>query len=194
MSKPGCVISTHILHQFRRLLIEHGGIQHAQPTAPLSLRGWLNRLYDNVIKSIPSRYLPHMPTLLLSNGYDQAPTPTPCSIEVTYNEAVTLQSAALPDLFCTAIKPIATGQEIAVLALGHPWLQLLHPPHMRSANLAPNAATRASESPTTNAQCHIVATTNINPGDIVIASRAGNPRQSTIQIVGQFDGSCFHEE
>ena len=194
MSKPGCVISTHILHQFRRLLIEHGGMQHTQPTAPLSLQGWLNRLHDNAIKSIPSRYLPHMPALLLSNGYDLAPTPTPCSIEVTHNEAVTLHSAALPDLFCTAIKPIASGQEIAVLPLGHPWLQLIHPPHMRSTNLAPNATIRAPDLPTANAQCHIVATTNINPGDIVIASEVGNPRQGIIQIVGQFDGSCFHEE
>ena len=97
-------------------------------------------------------------------------------------------------LFCTAIKPIASGQEIAVLPLGHPWLQLVHPPHMRSTNLAPNATIRAPELPTANAQCHIVATTNINPGDIVIASEVGNPRQGIIQIVGQFDGSCFHDE
>ena len=194
MNKPGCVISTHILHQFRRLLIEHGGMQHTQPTSPLSLQGWLSRLHDNAIKSIPSRYLPHMPALLLSNGYDLAPTPTPCSIEVTHNEAVTLHSAALPDLFCTAIKPIASGQEMAVLPLGHPWLQLIQPPHMRSTSLAPNATIQDSDPSTSNAHCHIVATTNINPGDIVIASEAGNPRQSNIQIVGQFDGSCFHEE
>ena len=143
-------------------------MQHTQSVAPLSLQGWLNRLHDNAIKSIPSRYLPHAPALLLSNGYDLAPTPTPCSIEVTYNEAVTLQAAALPDLFCTAIKPIAPEQEIAVLPLGHPWLQLISPPPMRSTNLAPNATIQASELPTPNAPCRIVATTNINPGDIVI--------------------------
>ena len=194
MGKPGCVISTHILHQFRRLLIEHGGMQHTQSEVPLSFQGWLNRLHDNAVKSIPSRYLPHAPTLLLSNGCDLAPSPLPCSMEVTCNEAVTLQAAALPDLFCTATKPIAPGQEIAVLPLGHPWLRLISLPPMQVPHLAPNATIRASEQDTQDAPCHIVATTDINQGDIIITPAAANPNQSIIQIVGQFDGSCFHEE
>ena len=194
MGKTGCVISTHILHQFRRLLIEHGGMQHAQSAVPLSFQGWLNRLHDNAVKSIPARYLPHAPTLLLSNGCDLAPSPTPCSMEVTCNEAVTLQAAALPDLFCTATKPITPGQEIAVLPLGHPWLRLISLTPMQAPGLAPNATIRASGQDTQDAPCHIVATATINQGDIIIAPAVAEPNQRVIQIVGQFDGSCFHDE
>ena len=43
-------------------------------------------------------------------------------MQTTANEAVTLHSAALPDLVCTAITSIAPDQPIAVLPLGHPWL------------------------------------------------------------------------
>ena len=194
MGKAGCVISTHILHQFRRLLIEQGGMQHAQSAVPLSFQGWLNRLHDNAVKSIPPRYLTHAPTLLLSNGCDLAPSPTPCSMEVTCNEAVTLQAAALPDLFCTAIKPIAPGQEIAVLPLGHPWLRLISLPPMQTTGLAPSATIRASQQDTQDAPCHIVATAAISQGDIILASTGTEPSQGAIQIVGQFDGSCFHDE
>ena len=33
----GCVIASHILHQFRRLFLEHGGMQHAPSSVPLSV-------------------------------------------------------------------------------------------------------------------------------------------------------------
>ena len=54
----GCVIASHILHQFRRLLLEHGGMQHAPSSVPLSVPEWLTRLHDNALQAIPTRFLP----------------------------------------------------------------------------------------------------------------------------------------
>ena len=113
---------------------------------------------------------------------------------VTFNEGVTLQAAALPDLFCTATEPIAPGHEIATLPLGHPWLGLVCLPPMQTIGLVPNATIRAPESDIQDAPCLIVATTTISQGDMIIAHVAPEPNRSAIQIVGQFDGSCFHDE
>ena len=44
-------------------------------------------------------------------------------MQTTANEAVTLHSAALPDLVCTALTSIAPDQPIAVLPLGQPGWQ-----------------------------------------------------------------------
>ena len=54
----GCVVASHILHQFRRLLLEHGGMQHSKSSVTLSVPEWLTRLHDNCIQAIPTRYLP----------------------------------------------------------------------------------------------------------------------------------------
>ena len=193
-SKAGCVIATHILHQFRRLLIEHGGMQHAQSTVPLSVQGWLNRLHDNSVKSIPPRYLPHAPALLRPHGTDSEEQPPPCVMEVTCNEAVTLHSAALPELFCTATEPISPGQTIATLPLGHPWLGLITLPQMQSAGLVPNATIASPPQNAPDTPCQIIATLPIGRSDIILARTIEEPDQLTIQIVGQFDGSCFREE
>ena len=60
-------------------------------------------------------------------------------MQTVANEAVTLHSAALPDLVCTAITSIAPDQPIAVLPLGHPWLSLIAPARARVAGFRPNA-------------------------------------------------------
>ena len=58
VNTAGCVIASHILHQFRRLLLEHGGMQHAPSSVPLSVPEWLTRLHDNALQAIPTRFLP----------------------------------------------------------------------------------------------------------------------------------------
>ena len=111
----GCVIASHILHQFRRLLFEHGGMQHAPSSVPLSVPEWLIRQHDNALQAIPTRFLPEpvSPVRLQSAGADNQNHP--CYMQTA--EAVTLHSAALPDLVCTATLSIAPDQPIAVLPL-----------------------------------------------------------------------------
>ena len=58
-------------------------------------------------------------------------------MQTAANEAVTLHSAALPDLVCTATTPIAPDQPIAVLPLGHPWLSLIAQREPGSLDSAP---------------------------------------------------------
>ena len=56
-SVAGCVIASHVLHQFRRLLLEHGGMQHSTSSVTLNITEWLTRLYDNCLQAIPTRFL-----------------------------------------------------------------------------------------------------------------------------------------
>ena len=40
VNTAGCVVASHVLHQFRRLLLEHGGMQHSTSSVPLSVPEW----------------------------------------------------------------------------------------------------------------------------------------------------------
>ena len=136
----GCVVASHILHQFRRLLLEHGGMQHSTSSVTLSVPEWLTRLHDNCLQAIPTRYLPEPSSPIRPQNVDNDHQSHPCYMQTTVNEAVTLHSAALPDLLCTATTAIAPAQTIATLPLGHPWLRLIAPTKACSAGFRLNAA------------------------------------------------------
>jgi hypothetical protein len=115
----GCILASHVLHQFRRLLLEHGGMQHSSSSVSLNITEWLTRLRDNCIQAIPARHL-HDCLPLLGRRHVSATEDQPCHMQITNNDAVTLQSVMLPDLLCTATTAIAPQQIIATLPLGHP--------------------------------------------------------------------------
>ena len=197
-NNTGCVIASHILHQFRRLLLEHGGMQHAQSAVQLSSNEWATRLYDNTVTATPTRYLPPHVELIRPHQPDPLCRTQPCSMKETSNEAVSLQSAALPDLICTATTTIQDGQTIAVLSVGHPWLRLITPPHWQTAGLLPNATiTRTQSDPIQDLveeTCAVVALKPIEPDEMILVHDRPEPSNTVIQLVGQFDGSCLREE
>ena len=195
VNTAGCVIASHILHQFRRLLLEHGGMQHAPSSVPLSVPEWLTRLHDNALQAIPTRFLPELvsPVRPQSAGADNPNHP--CYMQTAANEAVTLHSAALPDLVCTATTLIAPDQPIAVLPLGHPWLSLIAPARARVAGFRPNAKIVPACPDSPDSFCTVTALQSISPDELILAIPPGDtPSEPSIQIVGQFDGSCMHED
>ena len=128
VNTAGCAIASHILHQFRRLLLEHGGMQHAPSSVSLSVPdGQLACMIMPCKRtsSFPSGACVNDKTPACNAGANNQNHP--CHMQTTANEAVTLHSAALPDLVCTALTFIAPDQPIAVLPLGHPWLSLITP-------------------------------------------------------------------
>ena len=61
VNTAGCVIASHIpAISSARLLLEHGGMQHAPSSVPLSVPEWLTRLHDNALQAIPTRFLPEL--------------------------------------------------------------------------------------------------------------------------------------
>ena len=89
VSTVGCVVASHVLHQFRRLLLEHGGMQHSTSSVPLSVPEWLTRLHANSIQAFPTRFLPE-PLSLVRPQHALAGNPNhPCHMQTTTNEAVT---------------------------------------------------------------------------------------------------------
>ena len=137
-------------------------------------------------------------------------------MQTTNNEAVTLQSAALPDLICTATAAIAPEQTIAALPSGHPWLSLITPTRARSAGFHSNAIIKLKrpggsherrwtekfnaiiKPPCPNSpvsMCIVTALQHIGPDEVILACPLDDTQnQPSIQIVGQFDGSSQREE
>ena len=116
-------------------------------------------------------------------------------MQTTANEAVTLHSAALPDLVCTALTSIAPDQPIAVLPLGHPWLSLIAPAGARVAGFRPNAKIVPACPNSPDSVCTVTALQSISPNELILATPPDHaPSEPSIQIVGQFDGSCMHDD
>ena len=162
VNTAGCVVASHVLHQFRRLLLEHGGMQHSTSSVPLSVPEWLNRLHDNSLQAIPTRFLPEPLSLIRPQHANADNLNYPCHMQTTSNEAVTLHSAALPDLVCTATTVIAPNQPIAALPLGHPWLSLIAPTRARSAGFHPNAKITPVCTASPNPLCTVIDSTSIH--------------------------------
>ena len=139
LGNTGCIVASHVLHQFRRLLLEHGGMQHSASAVALSITEWLTGLYDNCVQAIPNQYLHERIPPISRRHVDLAFADCPCQMQVTNNDAVTLQSVMLPDLICTGTAAIAPQQIIATLPLGHPYLRLISPPRAHTVGLHPNA-------------------------------------------------------
>ena len=195
VNTAGCVIASHILHQFRRLLLEHGGMQHAPSSVPLSVPEWLTRLHDNALQAIPTRFLPEPVSPVRPQRAGADNQNHPCYMQTAANEAVTLHSAALPDLVCTALTSIAPDQPIAVLPLGHPWLSLIAPARARVAGFRPNAKIVPACPNSPDSFCTITALQSVSPNELILAIPPDDtPSEPSIQIVGQFDGSCMREE
>ena len=191
----GCIIASHILHQFRRLLLEHGGMQHSTSSVTLSVPEWLTRLHDNCLQAIPTRYLPEPSSPIRPQHVDNDHQSHPCYMQTTVNEAVTLHSAALPDLLCTATTAIAPEQMIATLPLGHPWLSLIAPTKAGSAGFRLNAAIQPVCPRSPASLCNVIALRHINPDEVIFADPGSSTQAPpSIQIVGQFDGSHQREE
>ena len=191
----GCVVASHVLHQFRRLLLEHGGMQHSTSSVTLSVPEWLTRLHDNCLQAIPTRFLPEPSSLIRPRHADTDNQCHPCHMQTTNNEAVTLHSAALPDHICTATTAIAPEQTIAALPLGHPWLSLIAPTRARFAGFHPNAIIKPACPNSPVSLCTVTALQHIGPDEVILACSIDDTQnQPSIQIVGQFDGSCQREE
>ena len=69
----------------------------------LSVPEWLTRLHGNSLRAIPTRFLPESLSLIRPQHAASDNPNHPCHMQTTNIEAVTLHSAALPDLVCTAV-------------------------------------------------------------------------------------------
>ena len=106
-------------------------------------------------------------------------------MQTTNNEAVTLQSVALPDLICTATTAIAPEQTIAALPLGHPWLSLITPTRARFAGFHPNAIITPACPNSPTSMCFVTALQHIGPDEMIFVCPVDDAqKQPPIQIVG----------
>ena len=154
------------------------------PPVPLSVPEWLTRLHDNSLQAIPTRFLSEPLSLIRPQHADSANPNHPCHMQTTNNEAVTLHSAALPDLVCTATTTIAPNQPIAALPLGHPWLSLITPARARSAGFHPNAKIEPACTDSPDSLCNITALQSIGPDEMILALPSDdNQSWPSIQIV-----------
>ena len=165
----GCVIASHVLHQFRRLLLEHGGMQHSTSSVTLSITEWLARLHDNCLQATPTRFLNEQPSPICPRSVGSTDNDHPCHMQITNNEAVTLQSVALPDVVCTATAVLGPEQPVATLPLGHPWLKLISPTNAHRAGLQANVRIEPAGNEPQPSSCQIIAIRPIGVDQMILA-------------------------
>ena len=164
----GCVIASHVLHQFRRLLLEHGGMQHSTSSVALNITEWLTRLYDNCLQAIPTRFLDAQQSPIRPKNVGPTDTDHPCHMQITHNEAV-IQSVALPDVVCTATSALDPEQPVATLPLGHPWLKLISPTNAHRAGLQTNVCIESADNEPQPSLCQIIAIRPIGVDQMILA-------------------------
>ena len=190
----GCVITSHVLHQFRRLLLEHGGMQHSTSPVTLNITEWLTRLHDNCLLAIPSMHnirqyvrgagSPQKMTILATC---RSPTTTRLLSRLWHY----LMFCAQPLQFETQ----SPEQPVATLSLGHPWLKLIMPTNAHRAGLRANVRIEPTDNEPQPSLCQIIATRPIGVGQMILADPPDRGQNKTpIQVVGQFDGSCHRRE
>ena len=87
------------------------------------------------------------------------------------------------------------NQPIAVLPLGHPWLSLITPTRARFVGFHPNAKIVPACTDSPDSLCTVTALQSISPDEMILAIPSDDTQlEPSIQIVGQFDGSCLREE
>ena len=143
------------------------------------------------VQAIPARHLHDCLPLLGRRHVNATAGDQPCHMQITNNDAVTLQSVMLPDLLCTATTAIAPQQIIATLPLGHPWLRLISPTSTQTAGLCSNAKLVPRPSDNHTLLCDVVARKPIGFDAMILAHPTGLATDTdSVQLVGQFDGSC----
>ena len=106
-------------------------------------------------------------------------------MQTTANEAVTLRSAALPDLVCTALTFIATDPYCGAPT----WTSMAqphYPSRARMAGFRPNAKIVPASPSSPNSVCTVTALQPISADELILATFLDQaPSETVIQIVGQ---------
>ena len=189
-SSDACVIATHVLHQYRRLLIERGAFQHQEPNTDFAPANWVKTLTINTIDALPFNWL-HDPwpfelsSKRFSSGGNEGCRIHTEGVKLMPITPLTLLSAQWNEVICTASCTLNKGSEIATIEAGHPIILLCKCPS-KFETVTPNAILQKTRCNCKNHHYTIVAKRDICVGEAISYSCFTDKTH----ILAQFDGSA----
>ena len=138
VSTAGCVVASHVLHQFRRLLLEHGGMQHSTSSVSSQCARMVNPLARQFHTSHSNPFPPGASVARTSPACcrGQSKPSMPHANHHQRSSYSPLGSTPLTS-FAPLLPTIAPNQPIAVLPLGHPMAKPHHPNQSAVCRISP---------------------------------------------------------
>ena len=186
-------VASVVLHQFRRLLLERGGMVHTQDARDLvtwNTQNWIDTLGELVHQALPAHMCCRSWYQLHASHTD---TTSKCCehtrfLQCTHTDPLHLLALSQADKIVGVKDTIAKGATLAVLPAGHSILKLLH---LQANAQAPNAVLVRVDCRCTVPHFRLESIDELIPNDLV---NIGCGPQHITQpfLLCQFDGSCHH--
>ena len=189
------VVATHVVHQFRRMLLDMGGFQHGEMIQQ-STAWWIQSLGSAV-----SRVL--HPTVAAIPWPDPTQDAKPGSCQEHLDKIVfssplpfSVGAVVSPDIGGIARAAVNIGDVLGTISVGHPSLRYLSSEANETMKMfvpqRPNAQLRPCNCDCDIPHIDIVATELIAEGAAVIVDEGSSTAVEGFLL--QFDGSCRREE
>ena len=184
-----CIIASVTIHQFRRLLIDRGGMMHTRADRQeWSSLNWINTLGQQVHQALPNHIArqswPDPSGVSCSFNHDCKEHASP--VRCAPNDPTHLLSLTHADQvvhFCDTLPP---GSVAALLPAGHALLKLMH---WQRSSTTPNATLTPVGCSCTVPHFILRCVTPVAAGDLVELGSALNHFVRPY-VLGQFDGGC----
>ena len=188
-STDACVIASVVIHQFRRMLIDRGGMMHTRADRQeWSSINWINTLGQQVHQALPS----HIARQSWPDPCNVAGSSCPdCRehaefIKCTSNDPTHILSLTLADQIVHFSESVTPGSTVALLPAGHALLKLLH---WQRSSVPPNATLTPVGCSCTIPHFQLRCVAPVAAGDLIeLGSALTHPVRP--YVLGQFDGGC----
>ena len=186
-------VASVVLHQFRRLVLERGGMVHSQEARDLvkwNTQNWIDTLGELVHQALPA----HM----CSRSWHQLHALSSCRkvkcceharlLQCVHTDPLHLMALTHADNVICANSEVSKGSTLAILPAGHSMLKLLH---LQANDQAPNASLVRIDCKCPVPHFCVDSTDELLSNDLVNIGCAFQ-RQNQFSLLCQFDGSCHH--
>ena len=186
-------VASVVLHQFRRLLLERGGMVHSQEARNLvtwNTQNWIDTLGELVHHALPAHmchrswYQIHaLPTGINGKCGEHARL-----LQCNHSDPLHIMALTQADSIICANSEVSKGSTLALLPAGHSILKLLH---LQASVQAPNASLVRVDCKCTIPHFRLESTDELLSNDLINIG-CGSQCQPQVSLLCQFDGSCHH--
>ena len=188
-NNDACIIASVTIHQFRRLLIDRGGMMHTRADRQeWSSLNWVNTLGRQVHQALPNHIArqswPDPNSTSCPSGHDCKEHAN--GVKCTPNDPTHLLSLTLADQVVHFSETLPSGSVVALLPAGHALLKLLH---WQRTPTTPNATLTPVGCSCTIPHFLLQSISPVATGDLI---DLGSALTHSVRpyVLGQFDGGC----
>ena len=186
-------VASVVLHQFRRLLLERGGMVHTKDARDLvtwNTQNWIDTLGELVHQALPAHMCCRSWYQLHSSFTG---TTSKCCehtrfLQCTHTDPLHLMALTQADKIVCVKEAVSKGATLSLFPAGHSILQLLH---LQANEQVPNAVLVRVDCKCTVPHFRLESLDELIPNDLVNIG-CGPQHITQPSLLCQFDGSCHH--